>query len=299
MPFSIKNISLAVVATVLLVLPPLCALVTLGDHVSRQPVHALSRYLNFLYARDFRQAYRFISSEDQRLKRQDVYVRERGPFTGFTQDVARRLAELIEIRAVAEQSDGTLNRIRVAMKLPDSGGVAPLLLDWDETRLNALSIPERNKILASIDNLARDNKLPMIEGEEEFVLVKEGAQWKVFLNWAAGVQVNFATNLPVNGNGALAAEPVTKGTVARAGDVFTVGFKVKNLTDHEIRTRIAHRIEPKELAEYLDLVECALLLPVRIRPGEEQVYNSTYLVRGDLPDGIKALNVTYDFKIEG
>jgi hypothetical protein len=157
MPFSIKNILLAVVATVLLVLPPLYALVTLGDHVSGQPVPVLSRYLNFLYARDFRQAYRFISSEDRRLKRQDVYVRERGPFTGFTLDVARRLAELIEIRAVAEQSDGTLNRIRVAMKLPDSGGVAPLLLDWDETRLNALSMPERKTILASIDNLARDN----------------------------------------------------------------------------------------------------------------------------------------------
>jgi hypothetical protein len=297
MPSSSKNILLAVVATFLLVLPPLYALVTRGDHASDQPVRVLSRYLNFLYARDFHQAYRLISSEDQRLKREDVYVRERGPFTGFTQDVARKLAELIEIRAVGEQSDGTLNRIRVAMKLPDAGGVAPLLLEWDETRLNALSIPERKKILASIDNLARDNKVPMIEGEEEFVLVKEGAQWKVFLNWAAGIQVNFATNLPAEGG--IAAEPVTKGTVARSGDVFTIGFKVKNLTANEIRTRIVHRIEPQGLAEYLDLVECALLLPVRVRPGEEQIYSSTYVVRGDLPDGIKALNVTYDFKIEG
>lgn len=277
-------------------MPPLYALVTVSDDVGDQPVRALSRYLSFLYARDFRQAYRYISSDDQRLKRQDIYVRERGPFTGFTQDVARKLADLIEIRAVAEQSDGTLDRIRVAMKLPDAGGVGPLLLDWDETRLNALSSPERKKILAAIDRLARDNKLPMIEGEEEFVLVKEGAQWKVFLNWAAGVQVNFATNLPAEGS--IAAEPLTKGTVARSGDVFTIGFKVKNLTANELRTRIAHRIEPQGLAEYLDLVECALLLPVRIRPGEEQTYNSTYVVRGDLPDGIKALNVTYDFQIE-
>jgi hypothetical protein len=295
MPSSSKNILLAVVATFLLVLPPLYALVTRGDHASDQPVRVLSRYLNFLYARDFRQAYRLISSEDQRLKREDVYVRERGPFTGFTQDVARKLAELIEIRAVGEQTDGTLNRIRVAMKLPDAGGVAPLLLEWDETRLNALSIPERKKILASIDNLARDNKVPMIEGEEEFVLVKEGAQWKVFLNWAAGIQVNFATNLPAEGG--IAAEPVTKGTVARSGDVFTIA-KVKPRPT-KFAQRIVHRIEPQGLAEYLDLVECALLLPARVRPGEEVDYNSTYVVRGDLPDGIKALNVTYDFKIEG
>ncbi|MGE5216648.1 MAG: hypothetical protein ACM3SP_06565, partial [Chloroflexota bacterium] len=66
----------------------------------------------------------------------------------------------------------------------------------------------------------------------------------------------------------------------------------------EIVTRIVHHVEPKETAQYLDLVECALLLPVRLRAGEEQVFNSTYVVRGDLPDGIKAFNVTYEFQIE-
>jgi cytochrome c oxidase assembly protein Cox11 len=126
--------------------------------------------------------------------------------------------------------------------------------------------------------------------------VKEGSQWKVFLNWAAGVHVNFAAALPADS--ALAAEPITKATVARSGDVFTIGFKVKNRAQKETVTRISHHVEPQELAQYLDLVECALLLPVRIRPGEEQVYNSTYLIRGDLPDGVKDLNVTYEFKVE-
>jgi hypothetical protein len=37
---------------------------------------------------------------------------------------------------------------------------------------------------------------------------------------------------------------------------------------------------------------------VRLQPSEEQIYKSTYVVRGDLPDGIKSLNVTYEFKIE-
>ena len=66
----------------------------------------------------------------------------------------------------------------------------------------------------------------------------------------------------------------------------------------QVREFYARSVEPKELAQYLDLVECALLLPVRLRPGEEQIYNSTYVVRGDLPDGIKSLDVTYEFKIE-
>lgn len=296
MPASLKNFLLALSTAILLALPLLFAINSLGERAAEAPVQVLSRYLNFLYARDFHQAYRFISTEDQQLKRQDVYVRERGPFSGFTQEAARKLAELIDLHPVAEQWDGEFNRVRVAMRLPDAGAIAPLLLDWDETKLNALSMPERKKILASIDKLAEDNKLPMIEGEQEFVMVKEGIRWKVFLNWAAGVRIEFATLLPPDE--LIAAEPIGKSTVARAGDVFTIGFKVKNLASEEIRTRIAHRVEPKELAEYLDLVECALLLPVRLGPGEEQIYHSTYLVRGDLPDGVESLNVTYDFRIE-
>ena len=92
----------------------------------------------------------------------------------------------------------------------------------------------------------RDDQVPMIEGEEEFVLVQEGSQWKIFLDWAAGVQVKFATTLP--SNGALAAEPASKETVVRSGDLFTVGFKVKN-PGRRMRslTRIVHRVEPKEM----------------------------------------------------
>jgi hypothetical protein len=43
----------------------------------------------------------------------------------------------------------------------------------------------------------------------------------------------------------------------------------------------------------------ALLLPVKIPAGEEQTYSSTYVVRGDIPEGTKRIEVTYEFKIEG
>ena len=296
MPFSAKNLLATLFAAIVLLLPLLYMVESTRGRPAEEPTRVLSRYLNFLYARDFRQAYRFISSADRQLKKPEDYARERGSFTGFTLEVARKLAASIQLKPVAEQTDGNSKRIKLAMKLPDATGVAALLLDWDEKRLNSLPPPEQKKIIATIDRLTHDNQLPMIEGEEDYTLVKEGSQWKVFLNWAAGVRVNFAAALPADS--ALAAEPITKATVARSGDVFTIGFKVKNRAQQETVTRISHHVEPQELAQYLDLVECALLLPVRIRPGEEQVYNSTYLIRGDLPDGVKDLNVTYEFKVE-
>jgi hypothetical protein len=261
-----------------------------------EPVEVLRNYLTVLYARDFRQAYKFISAADRRLKTRNDYVRERGPFDGFAHEVARKLSGFIEIRSVSQQLDGTKNRVRLALKLPDANALSDLLLDWEEDRLNSLTWLEQKKILSRLDALARADRLPTIDGEEEFVLVREGSQWKVFLDWAAGVQVKFDTVLPAGS--ALAAIPTVKETIVRSGDLFIIGFRVKNNGTGEIATRIAHHVEPKELAEYLDLVECALLLPVRLQPGEEQTYNSTYVVRDDLPDDAKTLDVTYEFKVE-
>ena len=292
----LKKIILTSLSCLLLALPPLLWLMRNAATPRHDPVDQLTQYLKFLYARDLRQAYRFISADDQRLKTPNEYVRERGAFTGFALDVARRLSGLIEIRPLSNQFAGAQNRVTVAMKLPDANGIAKLLLDWDETKLNALSATERKNLLSTIDSLIGAKQLPMIEGEEKFVLVKEGSKWKVFLDWAGGAQVQFAATLQPGAG--ITAEPLTKQTVARSGDLFTVGFKVTNPTAKEIVTRIVHRVEPKELAQYLDLVECALLLPVRVRPGEAQTYRSTYVVRGDLPDGTKTVNVTYEFRIE-
>ncbi len=296
LPRSAKNILLLLVTIAVLILPAIYAIQSTSNRRPEQPVQTLSNYLHFLYARDFRRAYRFIATEDQRVKPLHDYLRERPSFTGFTQDVARRLAALIEIRPLSEAPEQNVNRVKVNLKLPDANALSGLLLDWDESRLNALPAAEQKKILASIDEMNRQGKLPMIEGEEQFTLLREGSQWRVSLDWGAGVKVSFTTVLP--SDTAISAEPLAKQTVARPSDVFTIGFKVKNRTHRTIVTRIVHRVEPKELAQYLELVQCALLLPVQLRPGEEQTYDSTYVIRGDLPDGAERLDVIYEFKID-
>jgi cytochrome c oxidase assembly protein Cox11 len=172
-----------------------------------------------------------------------------------------------------------------------------LLLDWDEERLNALPLNQQKKILAAIDNLKRNGKLEMIEGQEQFALVREGGNWRMFFDWASGVTVEFAALVPQEG--LLEVKPTIKETVTRPNELFTIAYRVKNLTDKDLFTRISHRIEPGALSEHLDLVECALLLPVKIPAGEEQTYSSTYVVRGDIPEGTKRIEVTYEFKIEG
>jgi hypothetical protein len=232
----------------------------------------------------------------QTLKEEGVYVRERGPFSGFALEAAKKLSEFIELTPAQIKIDDNRARITLAFKAPDMNSLATLLSDWDEERLNVLSPHEQKKLLASIDSLKRRGSLEVIEGQEEFNLVREGNSWRLFFDWASGIRVNFTTIVPQDG--AIEAKPTIKQTVTQPNELFTIAYRVKNLTDKEVFARITHRVEPAALTEHLDVVECALLLPVRIAPGQEQSYSSTYVVRGDIPDGTKSLDVTYEFKVE-
>ena len=292
-----KFLILLAAAGLLLFLPAVYLLGAKQHSANHDPVTVLTHYLRALYSRDFRLAYRFIAAPDQHLKSERVYVRERGPFSGFTLEVARKLAQLIEFTPAEVRKEGNRARVMLGFKAPDMNSLGPLLLDWDEEQLNALPLNQQKKIIDAIDKLKQTGKLEMIEGQEQFALVKEGGHWRMFFDWASGVTVKFSALVPQDG--LLEAKPTIRETVTRPNELFTISYRVKNLTDKDLLTRISHRVEPDDIREHLDLVECALLLPVKIPAGEEQTYSSTYVVRGDIPEGTKHIEVTYEFKIEG
>jgi hypothetical protein len=261
-----------------------------------EPFNTVEAFLKNSYARDFKKAYRYISLGDRQLKAERVYVREKGSFSGFPLAVTRKLAQFIQLRPleIAREQDGQL-RVKVEAKYPDANSLSAILLEWDEKRLNALPVSMQRDILATLDQMNRAGEIKTIEGEEEFTLVKEGTSWRVYLDWAAGIRVSYDAVVPPTQS--IEAVPVNKATTIRPSELFTISYRVKNRTAQTISTRITHRIEPDELSEHLDIIDCALLLPVELRPGEESEFSTTYMVRGDLPEGIKELNVTYDFQV--
>ncbi|HEX7226711.1 MAG TPA: cytochrome c oxidase assembly protein [Candidatus Binatia bacterium] len=260
-----------------------------------EPFNTVEAYLKNSYARDFKKAYRYISRGDRQLKSERVYVREKGSFSGFPLTVTRKLAQFIELRPLetVRERDGQV-RVKVEAKYPDANSLSATLLEWDEERLNALPTSMQRDILSKLDHMNRAGEIKTIEGEEEFTLVKEGTSWRVYLDWAAGVRVSYDAVVPTE---SIEAIPVNKSTTIRPNELFTISYRVKNRAAQTISTRITHRIEPDELSQHLDIIDCALLLPVELRPGEESEFSTTYMVRGDLPEGTKELNVTYDFQV--
>lgn len=291
-----KSFLIVTASLALWILPIIYFLEGLPRSTSEDPVRVLTQYLKAAYARDFRVAYRFITSQDKRLKNEKTYVRERGPFTGFALEMARRLAAHIQAAPVEKDISGNHAHIKLKLKLPDANKLSPQLLEWDDERLNALSAKEQGVLLKMLDKRQKEGKLDSIEGEEAFELVKEREGWRVFLNWAAGVRIRFDASVPPYSP--FAAAPVQQEVVTQPGELFIVAYRVNNLSRKQVSTRIVHHIEPKSVAQYLDIVECGLLFPVRLLPGEKAEYSTTYQIRGDLPEGVRQLAVTYEFKTD-
>jgi Cytochrome c oxidase assembly protein CtaG/Cox11 len=264
-----------------------------GD--TQEPTSVTRAYLRAVYARDFVEAYRYVSAEDRRAKSLERYLRQQSPFNGFALEVARTLAAIVVVEVIETQVAVNQMSLTARYKAPDPEKLSALLYQWNAYQLNSLPSDQRKQILEAIEQKKRVGSLEMVDGEEKLSLVKEGNQWRIFLNWAAGITILFQTIVAE-------ADPLDvtlsrKQAVIQPGELFEIVLRIKNRSPKPVIARIGHIVEPKELADYLEFVQCGFLLPVKLSPGVEQEYSGTYLVRGNPPQGVRQLNLKFDFHL--
>ena len=259
------------------------------------PTQVIQAYLRATYARDYVEAYRLISTQDRNVRDLNRYVQYRGAFSGFILHAAKKVSEAIEIQLLEQKRVGDRLPLVVKYRVPDAKKIAPILLNWDPYRLNSLNAADRDQLLSALDRKRRDGSLEMINGEVRFELVREGNEWRVFLNWAAGVKVPL--RLDLSKAAGLEVSLSEREVAVLPGEIFKILLKVKNKTDQAITARIGHVVEPKDSADYLDFVQCGFLLPITIPPAIEQEYSGVYLLRGNLPEGVRQLELKYDFGV--
>ena len=259
----------------------------------RDSMAVIRNYVRATYARDFVAAYRFISAEDRNVRDMNRYVQQRGPYSGFILDAARKLSEFIEVGTLNAQESPRGVRVAIKYRVPDPQKIAPLLLNWDPRRLNSLPAAERKQIIDALDQRKQQDSLEMSEGTETFELIREPDEWRVFLNWAAGVKIPLKLDLSKSPD--LDVVLSKNEFVLQPGDLFEIVLRIKNRAQQPVTVRIGHLVEPSPIADYLDFVQCGFLLPVTVQPDKEQEFSGTYMLRGSLPEGVRGLNLTYDF----
>jgi hypothetical protein len=264
---------------------------------THEPAAVARAYLRAVYARDFAEAYHYVSSEDRRIRNLDRYLRQRGPFGGFALEVGKILAAMVEIEITPAQSAENRLLVTARYQAPDPEKLSALLLGWNGYRLNSLSPNERKQIIEAIERQKRDRTIDMIPGEEKMTLTKESDGWRVFLNWAAGVTIPFRTIVPEPAAAILDVSLSRKQVVTQPGELFEIVLKIRNRSNQPVIARVGHIVEPKELADYVEFVQCGFLLPLRLQHGPEQEYSGTYLLRGSLPEGVRELRLSYDFRL--
>jgi hypothetical protein len=246
-----------------------------------------------VYARDFKNAYSYISARDRRLKDEATYVRERGSFQGFVSEVARQLAGYVAVSVLEQRIVRPRAYVKLDVRAPDPEKTGPLVRGWDADGLEKLTVIERKELLGKLETMRRERALPLYQAAENFELVNETGQWKVFLNWAAGKQVSFQTTLSPG----LSVEARVKQAqvAARSGENFTVSLLIKNTGKQDVLTRVGHLVDPFEFRDYLDLIECGFLYPIRLPAGREEEFTATYRIRDSIPESVRQLSVTYAF----
>ena len=271
------------------------ALLLSGCAQEAKPKDIALEYGRALYASDLEHAYRLVSVEDRRLKDEQTFLREGRPATGFGLELSRQLASFIQATPVTTTISADRARVTLKVRLPDANApaIATLAADWDEKHLNSLSQREREHSTRTLDQLHRSDQLPMLEGEEIVELVREAHGWRVFLNWAGGIRVRFHAALQEKLP--LQVTVVPEEALLSPGERVHVTLQATNRSTRDVVARVNHRIDPTAQADSLALLQCPLLIPVTLKPGQTEEFRSEYLLLKNVSGSTKQFQVTYEF----
>jgi hypothetical protein len=273
-------------------------LVVLATACSREvpPEEVALEYARALYAQDRASVYRLLSAQDRAGQTEAAFVAEGDAPRGNALGLARHLASFIEVASAETSLAGARATVRLALRLPSANApeVTGLVQDWDEAALNALSGQEAEKIRNGLDELHRAGRLPMLEGEEAFELVRESPGWRLVLHTAGSIRVRFTTRIPEGLP--LQADPREQELRVRPGEPVQMSLRLKNGSGRDVSVRVTHVIEPKNSAPFLVFLHCPLLLPLRLPPRESQEISSSFMIAGNAPAQMRDFRVTFAFR---
>jgi Cytochrome c oxidase assembly protein CtaG/Cox11 len=253
----------------------------------------LRAYMAAVYARDYAEAYRWIATADRRLKSQADYEQDNEAFKGASQTLARRLAQAIVIQKSVIEGQGERAAVRARLTLPNGNAheVSDLLLA--EGGLAEAPPAELEERMAKLEALILSGKLPTVEVEEEWTLVRDPEGWRVFLDWGSGVRIQFATHVPKGLDVTATFDRVE--VLTPRGETLQLRLKVRNHGTEPARLKVVHRVEPAALEPRLDLVQCGYLFPRDVAGGGADESPVVYFVDEDLPKDVAQLRVTLEF----
>lgn len=95
-------------------------------------------YSKATYGREFKAAYRYISPADQKVHAEESYSESQGSYQGFTLEVAKVLANFMDIGSIQRAALDDHLWLRIGYRVPAPAKLGALLFNWNQDKLNAL-----------------------------------------------------------------------------------------------------------------------------------------------------------------
>jgi hypothetical protein len=263
--------------------------------LSEEPLRVVEAYLKASYARDYPKAYLYISSQDQRVWDEKSYALQNGSLNGFALELAQKLAESMKIWVIDQQRSSDRARYTIGYQVLTADELSSLLYDWDADKLNALSRPRQEQLLANLEKMKKDQKMITIKGQETFDLIADEGGWKIFYDWASDTKVRFKMLLPPSAR--IDAQLLNSQFLVKKDEPFQITLKIKNQGQRAVVARIVHHVEPRNMENNIDMIACGALQPLELQPGEIQEISSAYVVKDGARAGAK-IAITYEFHLE-
>jgi cytochrome c oxidase assembly protein Cox11 len=263
--------------------------------VREEPLEVIKAYLKASYARDSAAAYRYISSRDQLVWDESSYASQYGKLTGFALDLARKLADSMEIWVMEQRAEAEQVSYKIGYSVPAADELASLLFDWDPDKLNVLSRSQQQELLKTLEKTLNDGKMITIKGQESFSLIADQQRWKIFHDWASGTKVRFNITLPPSSG--IDVQLVNSQFLVKREEAFQIVLKIKNRNQQPVLARIIHDVEPADMADSIDMIACGALQPLTLEPGNVQEISSAYMIKDETRAGTK-IAITYEFQLE-
>ena len=284
------------VASIVLLIPAAISLGTGGFHRPNDDAFAVVQsYLKASYARDYPTAYRYISSQDQRIWDEKSYARQYGSLSGFALELARKLADSMQVSVIDRKISSSGVHYKVGYQVPTADELSSLLFDWDQDKLNALSRPQQEQLRRALEKMKNNGKMITIKGQETIDLISDEGRWKIFHDWASANKITFKVALPPSTG--IDAQLLVPELLVKKDEPFQIAIKVKNRGKQAVVARIIHHIQPRSMENSIDMIACGALLPLVLQAGDAQEISSAYLIRDGIQPGMK-LAITYEFKLE-
>lgn len=252
-------------------------------------------YLKAIQARDFAMAYSYISDTDQSVRDKASYLRSQENLHGFALEISKRLVAGMTIWPIQKRVGSDKAHFDLGYRVPTGDEISAQLFDWNATKVNALSKGDQRQILARLENLGKSGKMITLQGYESFDLVRQKDGWRIFLDWRSRSRVVFNTIKP--GSGELEVDFLRNDFLVANNEPFQIDFMVRNNSHHTIVATLNHIVEPRRLAENLEMIACGSLLPIQLRPGETREISSSYILGGEIAPQTRLL-ITYEFALQ-